>query len=150
MYSTIWTPVFGELLSCERELENTEDRYAVAIKDEDIIISHVPRKISYLCSVFIRRGGVICCIVNGDRRYSRHLPQGGMEVPCRLVFSGEEKDLNKVGKHLSDCKMKIVSRPACTHHVEKCMKSVDMKQELHDDLVDDNSESISHSTVCLN
>ena len=31
VYSTIWTPVLAELLSCRRELDNSEDRYAVAI-----------------------------------------------------------------------------------------------------------------------
>ena len=25
VYSTIWTPVLGELLTCKRELDNTED-----------------------------------------------------------------------------------------------------------------------------
>ena len=39
MYSTIWIPVLGELLTCKRELDNSEDRYAVAIcKVEDTII----------------------------------------------------------------------------------------------------------------
>ena len=32
MYSTIWTPVLGELLSCKRELDNAaKDRYVVAV-----------------------------------------------------------------------------------------------------------------------
>ena len=39
VYSTIWIPVLGELLTCKRELDNSEDRYAVAIcKIEDTII----------------------------------------------------------------------------------------------------------------
>ena len=67
MHSTIWTPVLGELLTCKRELDNSEDQYAVAICNvKDTVISHIARKISFLCSVFIRRGGVIRCIVNGD------------------------------------------------------------------------------------
>ena len=37
VYSTIWNPVLGERLTCKRELDNVEDRYAVAIcKDEDM------------------------------------------------------------------------------------------------------------------
>ena len=60
VYSTIWNPVLGERLTCKRELDNVEDRYAVAIcKDEDTVVGQVPRKISFLCSVFIRRGGSI-------------------------------------------------------------------------------------------
>ena len=68
----------------------------VICKDEDTIIDHIPRKISFLCSVFIRRGSSILSVVNEDCRYSHDLPEGGMKVPCRLVFSGVDKDLNKV------------------------------------------------------
>ena len=40
-----------EVLVCERELDNMEDGYAVAeLKDEDVI--SIPRKISFLCSIF--------------------------------------------------------------------------------------------------
>ena len=101
-------PVLGEILVCERELDNMEDRYAVAgLKDEDVF-GHIPRKISFLCSVFIRRGGEIHCIVTGDCCYSHGLLQGGMEVPSKLVFSGAEKDLNKVPTYLEECNMKVV------------------------------------------
>ena len=148
MYSTIWTPVLGEILTCERELDNSEDRYAVAIRKDEDIIGHIPRKISFLCSIFIRRGGVIRSLITGDRRYSHDLPQGGMEVPCRFVFSGVEKDLNKVKMHLEDCNMKVVSRPSsyvCMDHVqEENMKSLEVKQEPLD--VDDNQTS---NTVCI-
>ena len=48
VYSIIWNPVLGERLTCKRELDNVEDRYAVAIcKDEDTVVGHVPRKISF-------------------------------------------------------------------------------------------------------
>ena len=30
-YGAIWTPAVGEHLSCEREMANTEDPYAVAV-----------------------------------------------------------------------------------------------------------------------
>ena len=146
VYSTIWNPVLGERLTCKRELDNVEDRYAVAIcKDEDTVVGHVPRKISFLCSVFIRRGGSIHCLVNGDRRYSNDLPQGGMEVPCRLVFSGTEKDLNKAKKHLEDCNMMVVARlSTCIHSVEENTNSVDVEQQLL--AIVDSSTS---STVCM-
>jgi len=71
IYQEIWTPVIGEHLNCKRERDNTEDRYAVAVcKAEDVVVGHVPRTISCLCSAFIRRGGVIDCIVEGARRFS--------------------------------------------------------------------------------
>ena len=52
-------------------------------------MGHVPRTISTVCSLFLRRGGgSIECQINGNRRYSRDLPQGGLEIPCVLTFRG--------------------------------------------------------------
>jgi len=88
-YRSIWdNPSVGESLICEREVSNPHDTHAVAIKKtiEGTIktVGHVPREISEICSIFIRRGGNIVCVVNGPRRYSADLPQGGLEIPCIL------------------------------------------------------------------
>ena len=40
------------------------------------------------------------CKVTGSRRYSRDLPQGGLEVLCTLKFQGSTKDIDKVKKLL--------------------------------------------------
>ena len=34
----------------------SSDRYAVAVKNEGTIIEHLPRKLSQVCSLFLRRG----------------------------------------------------------------------------------------------
>ena len=100
-YQSIWeNPSIGESLICEREIGNCYDTHAVAIKktiEGDIkTAGHVPRKISAICSIFIRRGGSIVCLVNGSRRYSSDLPQGGLEIPCILKFVAS--NLNEAGK----------------------------------------------------
>ena len=65
MYSTIWAPVLRELLSCIRELDNAEDRYVVTVcRVNSVIISHIPKKMSFLCAVFIKRGGTKQFIVS--------------------------------------------------------------------------------------
>ena len=62
-------------------------------------VRHTPRVISSVCSVFIRRGRIIVCVVNGARQYSSDLPQGGLEVPCILTFrASEEKECEKAKK----------------------------------------------------
>ncbi len=82
----IWDAMIGERLPCIREPANQIDRYAVAIKKSDgTIIGHLPKKISKLCSLFLRRGGLIECIVSGRRRNSAYLQQGGLEIPCNLI-----------------------------------------------------------------
>ena len=53
---------------------------------------------SAVCSLFLRRNGSIVCQVNGSRRYSSVLPQGGLEIPCKLIFTGNLSKIDKVGK----------------------------------------------------
>ena len=73
--------------------QNGKDRYAVAVKKNETII---PRKFSKLCSLVLRRGGNIACIITGRRRYSTDLPQGGLKVPCRLTFKANDREIDKL------------------------------------------------------
>ena len=98
IYKNILDAIIGEILQCERELDNDSDRYAVAVKKDGTIIGHLPRIISRACSLFLRRGNFISCHVTGHRRYSVDLLQGGLEVPCTLCFEGEVKDVTKLKK----------------------------------------------------
>ena len=50
--------------------------------------------------MFIRRKGTILCRVSGSKQYSRDLPQGGLEIPCVLLFSGTDGDVVKVKRVL--------------------------------------------------
>ena len=52
-----------------------------------IVIGHVPRAISALCSIFILRRGKITFQITEDQSYSNDLPQGGLELPCCFTFS---------------------------------------------------------------
>ena len=91
MYQENWSATVGEELVCQRETGNIRDAFAVSVIRASEVVGHIPRKISCICSVFLRRGGSIPihCIVAGSRRYSRDLPQGGLEIPCRLLFQDE-------------------------------------------------------------
>ena len=72
------------------------DVYAVAVVEGDSVVGHVPHSISAACYLFITRGGNITCEISGSRQYSADLPQGGLELPCRLIFSGSAKDISKL------------------------------------------------------
>ena len=61
VYKEIWCAAVGEELSCMREVENYRDPFAVAVVRSGVIVGHVPRKISSVCSMFLRRGGTISC-----------------------------------------------------------------------------------------
>ena len=41
------------------------------------------------------------CEVTGVRHYSSDLPQGGLEVPCKLTFTASPKEIAKLKKLLS-------------------------------------------------
>ena len=100
IYNSIWEAYIGEELSCQRDEDNEHDPYAVAVLKSATVVGHLPRKVSTLCSLFIRRGGTIHCQITGRRRYSADLPQGGLEVPCRLRFEGSVKELEKLQRLL--------------------------------------------------
>ena len=57
-YKEIWNAVLGEQLQCQRETDNSHDIFAVAVVRSGVVVGHVPRKISSVCSLFLRRGGV--------------------------------------------------------------------------------------------
>ena len=100
VYQGIWLANVGEIVECRREPENSRDRYAVAVTKDDAIIGHLPRRISKICSLFLRRGGSIQCRVSRSRQYSADLPQGGLEIPCTLIFNALPKEMKKLKRHL--------------------------------------------------
>ena len=100
VYKDIWAAAVGERLTCSREPSNASDRYAVAVIKDRMTIGHLPRKISKVCSVFLRRGGFISCKVTGLKRFSHDLPQGGLEIPCTYLFSAKLDEINKLKKWL--------------------------------------------------
>ena len=75
VYRAIWTAAVGEKLECKREPSNSRDRYTVAVVKDEVVMRHVPKKISKLCSVFSRRGGSSICTVTGTREYSLIFPR---------------------------------------------------------------------------
>ena len=104
VYQEVWTPITGEYIVFAREEDNLQDHYAVPVLKHGEIIGHLPRTISTMSSLFIRRGGRIQCEVTDHHCYSRDLPQGGMEVPCKLHFRADGSELKKVKAYFSKIK----------------------------------------------
>ena len=100
-YKDIWVATEGEQLLCRKEDDNIHHLFSVAVIKNDYVVGHVPKKISTTCSLFLCCGGSIMCTVNGSRRYSQDLPQGGLEIPCELLFTGDTKYIEKAKHCLS-------------------------------------------------
>lgn len=98
VYKDLWEASIGEKLTCQKELNNVHDPYCVGVIRRGLTVGHVPREISAVCSLFLDRCGTITCEVIGSRQYSDDLPRGGLEIPCKLSFSGPAKYLGKVRK----------------------------------------------------
>ena len=92
VYKEIWTPTLGEMLSCRRETDNFHDWFAVAVMKGTDLVGHMPKKISTICSLFLRSGTLRCEVI-GSRQYSANLDQGGLEVPCKLIFEYSDQEL---------------------------------------------------------
>ena len=100
VYKEVWEPTIDEKLPCKRNIGNSHDMFAVAFKNSSEVVGHVPRFLLSICLIFIRRGGEIVCRITGTRRYSVDLPQGGMEVPCILIFKSQSIKECKKTEHL--------------------------------------------------
>ena len=63
VYKDIWNAALGEELQCQRETGNSSDLYPVAVLKGTTIVGHLPRKLSRISALFIRRGGTITLII---------------------------------------------------------------------------------------
>jgi len=66
-YQHIWVAKIKSELPCYPEPDNDEDRYAVAIMDGTNVVGHTPRKISYICHIFLLHSGSIIFRVTGPK-----------------------------------------------------------------------------------
>ena len=109
VYQNDWIPALGEMLQCSRE--DAHNPYAVEVIKTacGTIVGHLPKKISSTCSLFIRKGGTIDCeVTDSNRKYSRDLPQGGLEIPCILTLRGIKDLVDKAVKLLAISKTKAI------------------------------------------
>ena len=107
VYKTLWNPLIGELLSCKRKPENPIDKYAVCVKKENKIVGHLPLgksgKFAKTIFYFLRADELSSCkiVVTGK---PVNLGDGeGMQVPCKLIFTGIEKCIDILKRHLYTC-----------------------------------------------
>ena len=83
---------YYDIHPCVREMTNRHDPFAVKVLETGTIVG--------TCSLFLRRGGIISCRFTGEKRYSRDLIQGGVEIPCVLLIEGNAELLTKLKRLL--------------------------------------------------
>jgi len=55
VYQEVWEVHISEVLPCVREVGNLHDPYAITVKKAELVIGHLPHKMSCICSIFIWR-----------------------------------------------------------------------------------------------
>ena len=91
----------GEVLTCEREIDNVHDKYAIAVKNEDqALVGHVPMELSKIFSRFLRDYGEIEAECIGAR-YNRGKGKG-LEIPVDYRLTGNFKYLEKLASRLME------------------------------------------------
>ena len=95
MYETLWNPLIGEFLSCEREPDNPMDKYAVCVKKENKIVGHLllgkSGKFVKTTFYFVRADELSSCKIVVTGKLVNLGDGEGMQVPCKLIFTGIEK-----------------------------------------------------------
>ena len=110
-YQAQWNAEVGAKLNTApdtRPAALVEDKYTIAVKHDEQTVGHVPKFLSKLTFFFfLKHGGKVIIKVNGPKRYSVDLKQGGMEVPAefcfetcneKLFFQMKEKTLVEIEK----------------------------------------------------
>lgn len=97
-YQDVWNPHVGEVLPLEREPENPEDKFAVAIRRRGCVVGHIPFNLAPVVSAFLRRDvnkglfEVTGAKVNHGAGY-------GLEILCTYgPFLGTKSLVDKLGK----------------------------------------------------
>ena len=90
----------GEILACEMQLDNSHDKYAVAVKNQDgNLVGHVPKELSRLFHKFLDDFGELEAECIGNRL---NAGKGkGVEIPVDYRLVGNDVYLVKLKRKLS-------------------------------------------------
>ena len=96
-----------------------QDKYAIALKQKDVIVGHIPKFLSKITYFYLKHGGDLLVEIIGMRQYYRDLPQGGMELPALYVFKTANLEMHlqlpslarKTMKTYNNAKTKAMDKP---------------------------------------
>ena len=94
VYKTLWIHVIGQCLLSERERGNPKDKYAVCVKKENRIVGHLALgKSGKFAKIFhfLKADELSSCKIVVTRKPVNLGCGDGMQVPCKLIFSGVKK-----------------------------------------------------------
>ena len=66
----------------------------MALKFNDTTVGHVPKILSKVTYFFLKLECDLVVKITGQRRYSRDLDQGGIELPSTYVFTATDAEMH--------------------------------------------------------
>ena len=122
VYQKEWEADIGSKLTAQYETRPgalVQDKYAIALKQKDVIVAHIPKFLSKITYFYLQHGRDLLVEIIRKRQYSRDLPQGGMELPALYVFKTTNLEMHlqlpslarKVMKTYIDAKTKAMDKP---------------------------------------
>ena len=97
VYKSNWDAKTGSKLKpCQEKRPSAlvEDKYAMALKFNDTTVGYVLKFLSKITYLFLKLRGILVVKITGQRRYSRDLNQGGMELPVTYVFTSTDVEMH--------------------------------------------------------
>ena len=95
------------IFMCEREPNNPMDKYVVCVKKENKIVGHLPLgksgKFAKTVFYFLRADELSSCKIVVTAKPVNLGDGEGMQVPCKLIFTGIEKCIDILKRHLYTC-----------------------------------------------
>ena len=95
-YQSQWYAEVGAELGAVPHTRTTalvKDKYAIAVKNGEQTVGHIPMSLSKLTFLFLRYDGKVSIKVSGPRKYSVDLIQGGLELPAEFTFQTSNEKL---------------------------------------------------------
>ena len=95
-YQSQWNAEVGAELGAVPDSRTTalvKDKYVIAVKNREQTVGHIPMFLSKLTFFFLRYDGKVSIKVNGQRRYSVDLIQGGLELPAEFAFQNSNEKI---------------------------------------------------------
>ena len=100
-----WTPIIVENLSTRSEPENEIDRYAAAVTKEPRVIGHLKKgktgRYAKTVFYFLRANPMNTASITVTGKSINFGDGQGLQIPCTILFKGEEKYIEVLKKHLN-------------------------------------------------
>ena len=89
VYQKEWEAEIGSKLTAQYETRPgalVQDTYAIALKQKDVVVGHIPKFLSKITYFYLKHGGDVLVEIIGKRQYSRYQYSRRNGTPSSLRF----------------------------------------------------------------